>query len=92
MERVDGLLRLAHLLVAAPDVAQVDGVQRLRVELRERLERLVVAPGGERLARLHLELVDLLVGAVAPPEPAPLDSIAHKVMPGEPAPSSIRPT
>ena len=54
LERVDRLCRLAHLLMAAANVAQVDGMQRLRVQLREEVQRLIVAAGGEGLACLHL--------------------------------------
>ena len=54
VELVDRLLGLAQLLVAAADVAQVNRVQRLRVQLREQSQRVFVAPGGKRFARLHL--------------------------------------
>src|SRR5262249_12033965 len=62
LEGVDRFLGLALLLVTAPDVAQIDRVQRLGVELREDLDRLVVARRREGLPRLELGLLLRVLG------------------------------
>ena len=48
-EAADGLVRIAQLLVAAADVAQVGRVQRLGVQLGEQLQRAGVAAGSGTL-------------------------------------------
>ena len=54
MEAGDGLIGLAQVLIAATDVAQVDRVKRLGVQLREQVQRFLVPLRRERLARLEL--------------------------------------
>ena len=63
VEGVDRLVGLFQLLLASANVAQVDRIQRLRVELGEGLQRLVVPAGGERFAGLHLASVVRVRGA-----------------------------
>src|SRR4051812_43466698 len=56
-ESRDGTFRIAHALIAAPDVAQIRRVKRLRVKGGVDLDRLLIPPRREGSDRLRLPLV-----------------------------------